>query len=158
MKYNCRGFGPSIRRSIQAINRFPSGVVSMIGKRPLVRFVHRSRQCEAAFAVFHCKANVGAGLVAFYAGNRPDHESFIIRREGDLRPVFFALDGFDSVVQAHRRRPRLTAVLRPRDQRVAHGRRGAVATHLLVAASAWRPAAMGCRGLQSRLRTADHLG
>ena len=73
----------------------------MIGKRPvsLTSFKVRARR-KAAFAVFHGEANIGARLVAFFAGNRPDDVRCDCRREGDLRSVLFTLNGFDAVVHA----------------------------------------------------------
>jgi hypothetical protein len=74
-------------------------------------FVHRARRCETALAVFHGKSNIGAGLVALAAGDRPNGEDFTIAVKGHFRPIFFALDGFDVAIDPFRRAPAFASIV-----------------------------------------------
>src|SRR5438270_13747880 len=66
--------------------------------RRVLYFVECAGRSEAALAVIHCKANVGARLVAFFSRNRPNHISAIIRAASDFRSVLFALNRFLAAV------------------------------------------------------------
>ena len=54
--------------------------------RRILHFVESTRGGEAAFAVIHCKANIGPRLVTFFAGNRPNDIGAVIGAESYLGP------------------------------------------------------------------------
>src|SRR5215510_6904116 len=86
--------------------------------RRVFDFVQSPRRRKAALAVLHSEANIGAGLVAFFAGDRPNDKRSLIISKGDLRSVLFSLHRLDAAVDALLRGPSLAAVGRPRDDRV----------------------------------------
>ena len=100
-----------MRRSIQAIKQIIFGYGFDDRKAAgVLNFVQRACCCETAFAVFHGKANIGSGLIAFSTGDGPDGKDFSVAVESQFRPIFFALDGFDATVDSYRRGPSLAAV------------------------------------------------
>ena len=66
--------------------------------RRILHFVESTRGGEAAFAVIHCKANIGPRLVTFFAGNRPNDIGAVIGAESYFGSVLFALDRFFDAV------------------------------------------------------------
>jgi len=66
--------------------------------RRILHFVESTRGGEAAFAVIHCKANIGPRLVTFFAGNRPNDIGAVIGAESYFGSILFALDRFFHVV------------------------------------------------------------
>ena len=80
--------------------------------RRILHFVESTRGGEAAFAVIHCKANIGPRLVTFFAGNRPNDIGAVIGAESYFGSVLFALDRFFHAVYPFGCRPSFAAVRR----------------------------------------------
>src|SRR5688572_28432450 len=100
-----------MRRSIQAIKKSPSGVASMIGKRP------------ASLTSFNVRADVNPPLPSSMAkrmlarvlsplppGIRPDDVGAVVGVERDSWSVLFTLDGFDFAIHPLARRPCFSAI------------------------------------------------